>query len=48
MMQYYFVNVTKANGWTDRWEMLTKQQANFIYAEQVEMFGADACTTGKL
>ena len=45
-MKNYFVNVTKPDGYTDRWEMLTREQANFIYAEQVEMYGMNRCATG--
>jgi hypothetical protein len=44
----YFVIVDKEDGSTDRWEMLTKDQANYVYAEQVEIYGMPATTTGQL
>mgnify|MGYP003387261631 FL=1 len=45
--EMYFVNVVKADGHTDRWEMLTAVQANHIYAEQVEIHGMNRCSTGR-
>ncbi len=35
----YFVQVNHTDGSVDRWEHLDQQQANYIYAEQVEIHG---------
>jgi len=44
----YFVQVSHTDGSVDRWEHLDQQQANTIYAEQVEIHGRILTTTGKM
>ena len=44
----YFVQVSHKDGSTDRWDHLTQQQANYIYAEQVEIHGRVLTTTGRM
>jgi hypothetical protein len=34
------------NGEVLRWEALTKEQADFIFKQEVEKNGAENCTTG--
>jgi len=48
MSDSYFVQVDHADGSTDRWEHLTQQQANHIFAEQVEIHGRNLTTTGRM
>ena len=47
MTSHYFVEVIADNGAINRWEALTKEQADFIYNEQVAKNGTENCTTGK-
>jgi hypothetical protein len=47
MEKFYFVRVTDKSGWTNEWVMLTKDQANHIYSEQVEKHGVHNTTTGR-
>jgi len=47
MTSHYFVEVISDNGAINRWEALTKEQADFIYNEQVVINGAKNTTTGK-
>ena len=47
MTDHYFVEVIANNGEINRWEALSKEQANFIYNEQVVTNGAENCITGK-
>tara|TARA_R110000851_G_scaffold168151_3_gene313973 strand:+ start:633 stop:812 length:180 start_codon:yes stop_codon:yes gene_type:complete len=47
MTSHYFVEVIAENGAINRWEALTKEQADFIYNEQVTKNGTENCTTGK-
>jgi len=47
MTSHYFVEVIAENGAINRWEALTKEQADFIYNEQVVINGAKNTTTGK-
>ena len=47
MTSHYFVEVIADNGAINRWEALTKEQADFIYNEQVTKNGAENCITGK-
>ena len=44
----YFVQVDHEDGSTDRWEYLDQQQANHIFAEQVEIHGRNLTTTGRM
>lgn len=47
MTDHYFVEVIAENGEILRWEALEKTQADFVYNEQVILFGAENCKTGK-
>ena len=47
MTDHYFVQVLADNGEVLRWEALTKEQADFIFKQEVEKNGAENCTTGK-
>jgi hypothetical protein len=47
MTSHYFVEVIADNGEINRWEALTKEQADFIYKQQVEVNGSENCKTGK-
>ena len=47
MTDHYFVEVIADNGEINRWEALTKEQADFVYNEQVVMNGSENCKTGK-
>lgn len=47
MTDHYFVQVMADNGEVLRWEALTKEQADFIFKQEVEKNGAENCTTGK-
>ena len=47
MTDHYFVEVIADNGEILRWEALNKEQADFIYNEQVVINGAENCKTGK-
>jgi hypothetical protein len=47
MTSHYFVEVIADNGAINRWEALNKEQADFIYNEQVTKNGAENCITGK-
>jgi len=47
MEKFYYVRVTDKSGWTNEWVMLTKDQANHIYSEQVEKHGVHNTTTGR-
>ena len=44
----YFVQVNHTDGAVDRWEHLDQQEANYIYAEQVEIHGRNLTTTGSM
>ena len=44
----YFVQVSHEDASTDRSEYLDQQQANAIYAEQVEIHGRNLTTTGSM
>ena len=44
----YYAQVDHEDGSTDRWEYLDQQQANAIYAEQVEIHGRNLTTTGSM
>ena len=46
MTDHYFVQVMADNGEVLRWEALTKEQADFIFKQEVEKNGAENCTTG--
>jgi len=46
-MDNYFVQVTNQDGSLEKWVQLSKDQANFIYAEQVELNGMKATITGR-
>jgi len=48
MTEHYFVEVIADNGAINRWEALTKEQADFIHNEQVVINGSENCTTGKI
>ena len=47
MTSHYFVEVIADNGEINRWEALTKEQADFIYKQQVKVNGSENCKTGK-
>jgi len=47
MTDHYFVEVIADNGEILRWEALSKEQADFIYNEQVVINGTENCKTGK-
>jgi len=47
MTSHYFVEVIADNGEINRWEALTKEQAAFIYKQQVKVNGSANCKTGK-
>ena len=47
MTDHYFVEVIADNGEINRWEALTKEQADFVYNEQVVINCSENCKTGK-
>ena len=47
MTEHYFVEVIDANGGICRWEALDKEQADFIFKQEVAKNGAENCITGK-
>ena len=47
MTDHYFVEVIADNGEILRWEALDKTQADFVYNQQVIIYGAENCTIGK-
>ena len=47
MSDLYFVQVIAEDGAVSRWEALSKEQADFIYNEQVVINGTENCKTGK-
>jgi hypothetical protein len=47
MSDLYFVQVIAEDGAVSRWEALDKTQADFVYNEQVIIYGAENCTIGK-
>ena len=47
MTDHYFVQVLADNGEVLRWESLDKEQADFIFIQEVAKNGAENCTTGK-
>ena len=47
MTDHYFVQVLADNGEVLRWEALDKEQADFIFKQEVAKNGAENCTTGK-
>ena len=46
MTDHYFVQVLADNGEVLRWEALDKEQADFIFKQEVAKNGAENCTTG--
>ena len=46
MTSHYFVQVMADNGEVLRWEALDKEQADFIFKQEVAKNGAENCTTG--
>jgi len=46
MEKLYFVETILTNGHRDRWEYLTQQQANAVYADQVQDHGINRVCTG--
>ena len=47
MTEHYFVQVIDEDEEILRWEALNKKQADFVYNEQVIIYGAENCTIGK-
>jgi len=47
MSDLYFVQVIAEDGAVSRCEALDKTQADFVYNEQVIIYGAENCTIGK-
>ena len=48
MQDNYWVQVDWEDSSTDRWEYLSRDQANAVYAEQVEIHGRRLTTTGRM
>ena len=44
MSDLYFVQVIAEDGAVSRWEALDKTQADFVYNQQVIIYGAENCT----
>ena len=45
--QLFYVRVNYDDGSRDEWHALTKDQANYIYSQQVEIHGEMNTQTGK-